>query len=112
MMVFATITVLLLLVLISRMSLLTYEAHMQDPVERLAILLLEEQRRKRKGQASIGGDMDTAQQQKAARRPEMAQTRAARLVNRGRPPPRTLLDRQIRRVEDWLAGSIRKRTIL
>ena len=112
MMTFLMTTLLLLLILISRMSLLTYEAHMQDPVERLAILLLEEQRRKRKGQDSIGGEMDTAQQQKAARRPEMAQTRAARLVNRGRPPPRTLLDRQIRRVEDWLAGSIRYRATL
>jgi hypothetical protein len=112
MMTFLMTTLLLLLVLISRMSLLTYEAHMQDPVERLAILLLEEQRRKRKGLESIGGEMDTAQQQKAARRPELAQTRAARLVNRGRPPPRTLLDRQMRRVEDWLAGSIRNRARL
>jgi hypothetical protein len=112
MMTFLMTAAVLLLVLISRMSLLTYEAHMQDPVERLAILLLEEQRRKRKGLTSIGGEMDSAQQQKAARRPELAQTRAARLVNRGRPPPRTLLDRQMRRVEDWLAGSIRKRTFL
>ena len=111
-MTFLMTTLMLLLTLISRMSLLTYEAHMQDPVERLAILLLEEQRRKRKGQDSIGGEMDIAQQQKAARRPEMAQTRAARLVNRGRPPPRTLLDRQMRRVEDWLAGSIRYRALL
>ena len=102
----------LLLVLISWMSLVTYEAHMKDPVERLAILLLEEQRLARRGQTAVGGEMDSAQQQKAARRPELAQTRAARLVNRGRPPPRTLLDRQMRRVEDWLAGSIRKRNAL
>jgi hypothetical protein len=56
--------------------------------------------------------MGQEQQEKASRRPELAQTRAARLVNRGRPPPRALLDRQMHRVEEWLAGSVRKRKLL
>ena len=44
---------LVLLPTISWLSLVTYEAHMKDPVERLSILLLEEQRIQRKGATMV-----------------------------------------------------------
>jgi hypothetical protein len=44
-------------------------------------------------------------------RPELAQTRAARLVGRGRPPPRALLERHMKRTENWLARRFVKRAL-
>lgn len=99
-----------LLPTVSWLSLVTYEAHMKDPVERLSILLLEEHRLIRKGGRSPAAASLPVQQQ--AQRPELAQTRAARLIHRGRPPPRVLLDRHMRRVEGWLAASVHRRKTL
>ena len=112
-MIFLIVIQMLLLPVVSWMSLITYEAHMKDPVELLSILLIEEQRltRKLKLPADGGGDGGPEPLNKR-RRPEMAQTRAARLVARGRPPPKALLDRQMKRVETWLAQSLRWRKLL
>lgn len=82
-MVLLVIVELVLLPVVSWMSLITYEAHMADPVELLSILLIEEQRITRKmskNPAGAASSIDAAAAEPAAnkrRRPEMAQTRAA-----------------------------------